>query len=143
MVGRRARFRGLGGKVPSYYGVLFPEFWTGHTGRVIRDRGGPPAQVLALYLMSNRFTNMIGLYRLLVDDIRHETGLNARAIERCLDLLHDVDYATFDAASSYVWVHQMARFRLGLKAGEALEPNDNRVIAINRLYHAIDPNPFL
>jgi len=129
--------------MPSYYGIVFPEFWTGDSGRQIREQGRCEAQLLALYLVSNRFANMIGLYRVLVDDMRRETGVSTRAIARSLDVLQEAEYAAFDAPSSYVWVRHMARFRLGLKAGEAIDPDDNRVVAINKLYHAIDPNPFL
>lgn len=127
----------------SYYGVIFPEFWTGRTGRELRERGGKDAQVLALYLTSNRHANMIGLYRLLVDDIKHETGLGLKAIERGYAAVASTDFARFDAATSFVWVRQMVRFRLGLKTGAVLDPEDKRVLGVNRIYHAIDANPFL
>lgn len=127
----------------SYYGVIFPEFWTGATGRELRGRGGKEAQLLALYLASNRHANMLGLYHLLVDDVRHETGLSLKGIEKGFHVVHDATFATFDAATNFVWVRQMARFRLALKNGGGLDQNDKRVLAINRLYHALDPNPFL
>ena len=81
----------------SYYGVIFPEFWTGPTGHEIRARGGKDGQLLALYLATNPHTNMIGLYRLLLDDIRHESGLSAKAIER--GFAAATAFATFDAAA--------------------------------------------
>ena len=65
----------------SYYGVVFPEFWTGPTGRQLREHGGKDAQLLGLYLISNRHTNMLGLYRLRIDDIRHESGLGLTSFE--------------------------------------------------------------
>lgn len=126
----------------SYYGVLFPEFWTGRTGRDIR-RGGTIAQVLALYLLSCRHTNMLGLYRVSLEDMRHETGLKDKAVVAALQALEACDFARYDTASEFVWVLNMARFRLALKPGQALEPNDKRVIAVNKLYHGIEPNPFL
>jgi len=129
--------------VASYYGVIFPEFWTGRTGRELRERGGKDAQLLGLYLASNRHANMLGLYRLLVDDIRHETGLGVKAIERGYESAAAAGYAKFDAGSSYVWVLNMARFRLGLQIGDVLHPDDKRLPAIARIYHALDPNPFL
>lgn len=127
----------------SYYGVIFPEFWTGPTGRQLRDLGGKDAQLLGLYLISNRHANMLGCYRLRVEDIRHESGLSTKAIARGFAAAATAEFARFDAATSYAWVLQMARFRLGLKAGEALAPADNRVQATNRIYQALDPNPFL
>lgn len=129
--------------VSSYYGVIFPEFWTGRTGRELRERGGKDAQVLALYLATNRHANMLGLYRLMVEDIKHETGLGMKAIEKAFEATRAAEFATYDATSSFVWVHQMARFRLALKSGEPLKASDNRVDAVNRIYQALDPNPFL
>jgi hypothetical protein len=127
----------------SYYGVIFPEFWTGHTGRLLRAQGGKEAQVLALYLTTNRHANMIGFYSLLADDVRHETGLTGKAIARGFAITAATEFATFDAGSSVVWVRQMARFRLGLRAGAKLAADDNRVAACNRLYHGLPANPFL
>lgn len=127
----------------SYYGVIFPEFWTGRTGKELRERGGKDAQLLALYLFSNRHMNMLGLYRLQVDDVKHETGLGPKAIARAYAATAESDFATFDARSAYVWVHQMARFRLGLKPGDGLKVGDNRVESCNRIYHALHQNPFL
>lgn len=126
----------------SYYGVIFPEFWTGTTGRQLRVHG-KEAQLLGLYLATNRHANMLGLYRLLPDDVRHETGLSAKAIGRAFSAVAAETYAAFDTESAFVWVRQMARFRLGLKAGMALDPEDHRVLGVNRIYHAIDGNPFL
>lgn len=125
-----------------YYGVLWPDFWTGRTGREIRKAGGANAQVLALYLMSNRHANMIGLYRISLEDMAHETGLKLKAIEAALQVLSH-GFARYDEASEFVWVLNMARFRLGLRAGEPLQPGDRKVVAINKLYHGIESNVFL
>ena len=126
----------------SYYGTLWPEFWTGSTGRRIRREGGKAAQVLAAYLVSNRHANMLGLYHLAVDDIAHETGLKPKEIAAALTVLA-VDFARYDEASEFVWVVTMVRYRLNLKPDQELAANDKKVIAINKLYHAIDVNPFL
>lgn len=127
----------------SYYGITFPEWWTGKTGREIRRRGGKDGQILGLYLQSNRHANMIGLYRLLEDDVENETGLKAREIARAFAVIDSAGFARYDVGSSYVWVLSMARIRLGLKVGAVLDPDDNRVTACNRLYQAVDANPFL
>ena len=126
----------------SYYGVLWPEFWTGRTGRDIRKAGGANAQVLALYLCSNRHANMLGLYKVSLEDIAHETGLKPKAILAAFAVL-EAEFARYDAASEYVWVLSMARFRLSLKPGETLQAGDRKVIAIGKLYHGIDDNAFL
>lgn len=127
----------------SYYGVVFPEFWTGPTGRELREQGGKDAQLIGMYLATNRHANMIGLYRLAVIDVRHETGLGVKAIERGLAACELVGFAKYDTRTSFVWVIQMVRFRLGLKVGESLTQTDKRVIGVNKLYHGIESNPFL
>lgn len=129
-------------RVSSYYGIIFPEFWTGTTGRQLRA-WGKDAQLIGLYLASNCHANMLGLYRLGLDDVRHETGLGLKAIEKGLQAAAESGYALFDASTEFVWVRQMARFRLGLKAGEGLRDGDKRAQAISRIYHAIEANPFL
>lgn len=127
----------------SFYGVVFPEFWTGRTGRELRRRGGKDAQLLGLYLATNRHTNMLGLYRLSLEDIQHETGLKVGEIAKALTVLEAVDFARYDVASEFVWVLTMYRFRLNLQPGQALAGGDKRIVALNKLYHALDANPFL
>jgi hypothetical protein len=128
--------------VSSYYGVIFPEFWTGTTGRQLRAYG-KEAQLIGLYLATNRHANLLGLYRLGLEDVRHETGLGPKAIEKGLQAAAQCGYALFDVVTEFTWVRQMARFRLGLKAGESLREGDKRAQAISRIYHAIEANPFL
>lgn len=127
----------------SYYGVIFPEFWTGQTGSELRQGGGRDAQLLGLYLATNRHANMLGLYHVLATDMKHETGLSFKAIEKALRVIAETSFATFDAATAFVWVRQMARFRLGLRNGDTLQPGDKRVVAVNRLYAGLEMNPFL
>jgi len=128
----------------SHYGVIFPEYWTGSSGRQLRA-AGKDAQLLGIYLATNRHANMIGLYRLLLDDIRHETRLaTTKAIADAFAATVRADFAQYDAATAFVWVRNMARFRLNLSPPSgSLDPDDNRVAAVNRIYHALDPNPFL
>ena len=122
--------------------MVFPEFWTGKTGRELRT-AGKDAQLLGLYLATNRFANMIGLYKLLPEDIHHETRLSLKGIAGAFDATAAAHFATYDAATGYVWVRTMARIRLNLTPGSSLSTEDKRVPAVNRLYQALDPNPFL
>lgn len=127
----------------SYYGVLFDEFWTGRTGRDIRRAGGRDAQVLAAYLISNRHANMLGLYRVAVDDMAHDTGMDHAETLQALRAVEAAGFARYDHASEFVWVLNMFRFRLGLEPGQALRPNDKRVTGANRLFQRLEANPFL
>ncbi len=126
----------------SYYGVLFEEFWTGRTGREIRRRGGRDAQLLAAYLISNRHANMLGLYRLALEDVCHETGLRGSVVKKAFVALAAAEFARYDVAAEFVWVQNMFRFRLGLKPGQALPAKDKRALGANRLFHRLPNNPF-
>jgi hypothetical protein len=130
------------GRVSSYYGIVFPEFWTGPTGKAIRTEG-KDAQILAFYLMSCRYATMLGLYRLLVDDVRSETGLAHKGLVRGFDGLQRAEFAEHDAVTQHVWVREMAKFRLGLQRKSPLDRDDNRIKGCQNLYDKLADNPFL
>ena len=125
----------------SYYGLLFHEYWTGPTGQRIAA-GGEAALLLGTYLLANRSDNMLGLYRLPLPDVT--LPLSRPKLEAALTVLHVAEFADYDYASQYVWVREMARFRLGLRdRQQKLQRKDNRVAFINALYSRLDDNPFL
>jgi hypothetical protein len=129
------------------YGVLFETFWTGETGKAIRRVGGKDAQLLALYLISSPHANMLGLYHLPMMYVAVETGLTKNTAAKAFSALaHDeVRYGEYDQATEFVWVREMARFRMGLSQPDAkpLDKEDNRVKGANRLYGQLTANPFL
>lgn len=130
----------------SYYGIVFPEFWTGPTGTMLRRTKDRDACILALYLTSARRANMIGLYHLPLGVIPTETPLDARAVRHGLRALgpKGVDFAQYDEVNEFVWIHEMARIRLGLNGkSDALQPTDKRVAGVNRLYAQLPENAFL
>jgi hypothetical protein len=129
--------------VSSYYGVIFSRFWTGDTGRELRRRGGKDAQLLGVYLFSNAYMNMLGLYPLKVRDIRDDIDLSPAQLAKAFAVMQDLEYAFFDAGTNVVWVREMATFRLSLKDREPLKPSDNRVAGAQRLYSSLPPNPWL
>lgn len=139
-----------------YYNIVYPGFWTGLTGQQIRA-GGRDVQVLAMYLISNGHGSMLGLYRLLADDIVVETGMDLGAIAAAFDYLGKIDFAHYDATTQHVWVKKMVIYRLGLKYGAPLKlaakvkvngkmkqkAEDRRIPAVQGLYARLDDNPFL
>jgi hypothetical protein len=107
--------------VSSYYGVVFPEFWTGPTGKAIRAEG-KDAVILALYLMTCRYATMIGVFRLLVDDVKAETGIGMKGLVGAFATLQRLEFADYDATTQHVWVREMAKFRMHLYKKSPLEP---------------------
>jgi hypothetical protein len=126
----------------SYYGVVFPEFWTGPTGKAIRAEG-KDAVILALYLMSCRYATMIGVFRLLVDDVRAETGIGIKGLVKAFATLQRLEFADYDATSQYVWVREMAKFRMHLYKKSPLEAGDLRIKGAQNFYDRLADNPFL
>lgn len=127
----------------TYYGIAYASYWTGETGRSIRRRGGKDAQLLGAYVLFNSYMNMLGLYQLKSRDIRDELGLTPAAIERAFKVLADEQYAFYDDATAFVWVREMARFRLGIDGETPLKKDDKKVIGAQRLYSALPLNPWL
>lgn len=125
------------------YGVIFPRFWEGTTGRQLQERGSE-AVVLAAYLLSCRHANMIGLYELPLVFLERELPVlkNRRAILTAFAALDGVSYATYDLTTEHVWVREMARIRLGL-TGDAINPDDKKHKAVVKLYSSLKPNPFV
>jgi hypothetical protein len=126
-----------------YYGIILPQFWTGQTGRALRDRGGKDALLLGAYLFSNERTNMIGLYRLTSADIRSELQLSPAAIRKAFEVMRDEQFAFSDDATGFVWVREMARIRLNIADDSPLEVSDKKRIGAERLYLALPPNALL
>ena len=120
------------------YGKVSPQFWVGRTGKRIKAEG-IECQLVALYLLTNPHTNMLGLYYLPIIYIAHETGLPFEGASKALRRLYQVGFCAYDEDSEFVWVYEMARYQIA----DSLKANDNRVGGINREYQALPKNPFL
>lgn len=112
------------------YGKVAPQFWTGETGRALRAHGRD-AQLLALYLVTNRHATMIGLYYLPLTFIAHETGFTLDEVEAALGALQAAGYCRYDEERELVWVCEMARFQVDeqLRAGDKRVPHIRSMLA--------------
>lgn len=127
----------------SHYGNLYPEYFGGDTGLRIAELGGANAQVVGLYLTSNNDATMIGLYPIELIVMRARiASLKPKQIIDALAALEAADFALFDAGTGFVWVKEMAKYRLQLNL-RPLDPHDNRVKHAQKKYAECRPNPFL
>lgn len=94
------------------YSRVSPKFWTGGTGKALRQLG-PECQVLALYLMTSPQANMIGLYYLPITYMAHETGLGSERTRKALASLIEAGFCGYDDDAEVVWVYEMTRHQLG------------------------------
>jgi hypothetical protein len=127
----------------SHYGIGLPSYWTGLTGQEIQRLGGKAAALLGAYLMFNDSMNMIGLYHLPVRTIVSQTPLTRADLTKAFYVLQQTEFADYDSVTEYTWVREMARYRLGLGDGTALNADDKRAVGAQKLYAAIGDNPFL
>ena len=109
------------------HAIVSPQFWTGNTGRYLRQH--PDAQRLALYLLTCPNANMIGLYYIPIPTICHELGMDKEGASKALRRVSEGGFATYDEGSEVVFVHEMAKFQIGpyLKVG------DNRIRGIEKM----------
>jgi len=125
------------------YGIIYDSFFDGPTGVAIRELGGVEGQLCSTYLLKNRQDNMIGLYPLDLAVMRTTLGtLSPEQIVRGMVACARATFADYDTLTGYVWVRELARFRLSL-TGEPMNEKDRRAIGVNKLYRAAKPNPFL
>jgi len=118
------------------YARVIPTYWTGDTGKEIRDLG-IEAQLLGLYLMTNPHANMFGLYYLPLPFIVHETGLSAKKVGLALAKLQSIGFCRYDAKAEFIWVVEMATYQIG-----NMDPEDNRLKGLRRAWEALPNNPF-
>ncbi|WP_157043615.1 hypothetical protein [Nitrobacter hamburgensis] len=116
------------------YGVVKPSFWTGATGRALRQ--DVDAQVVALYLMTSPHANIIGVFRCPIDYIKIETGRTIEGASKGLTKLCELGFCSFDPETETVWVREMARFQIG----DALKGGDKRIKHVIRFFDEIE-NP--
>lgn len=114
------------------YGVVKPSFWTGATGRALRQ--DVDAQVVALYLMTSPHANIIGVFRCPIGYIAAETGRPIEGASKGLLKLVEMGFCTVDPETETVWVHEMARFQIG----ESLKGADKRVKHVARFFADIE-----
>ena len=120
------------------YGVIAPAFWTGQTGRSIKE-AGKDARILAAYFITSPHANMIGLYYLPWPLIYHETGLTEEESRTAFRFLREIGFCDYDDKTEMVWVPNMAEFQIG----KSLKPADHNIRAIEKLIESLPKNPFI
>lgn len=119
------------------YAVVKPQFWTGETGRRLRNKG-PEALLVGMYLMTCPNSTMLGLFYLPLVTIAHETGLTLEGATKGLQGAAEVDFARYDPGSETVWVLEMASYQVA----ETLKPRDRRWTGVVRELATWRKSPF-
>lgn len=114
------------------YAKFSPRFWTGETGKAIRQLGAD-AQALASYLITCEQSNMIGLYYLPIPHITHHVAITTERCVELLDAFTTLDFAHYDYQHEFVWVIKMATWQMLTDDEDALKPRDKRVKGVRSL----------
>lgn len=126
------------------YAKFSPRFWTGETGKSIRQLGAD-AQALASYLITCEQSNMIGLYYLPIPNITHHVAISTERCVELLDAFAHLNFAHYDYHKEFIWVTTAASWQLLSDEEEALKPRDKRVKGVQRLLRQLKRQgaPFL
>ena len=119
------------------YSKILPQFWIGETGRQIAKLG-VEARLVALYMLTNVHTNMIGVYYLPIAYIAHDTGVEIEKTEEIIQQLCDIGFCDYDYDFEYIWICNMAYYQIG-----ELKEKDNRVVNVNQIYQSLPRLKFL
>lgn len=89
--------------------------------------------LVAMYLLTNTHSNMIGLYYLPLPYIVNDIGLDYETILELMVQLKKLDFCDYDDDHEYVWIKSFAEDQTGLN----LKEDDKRVKAIDTLLNDI------
>lgn len=115
-----------------------PEFWGGHMHEKIKKLG-KDALLLAVYLKTNRHTNMLGVYYLPLAYASHDTGIAIEEIQQLLEELSGINFCHYDPLHGIVWVVDLGF----IQTGGPLKGHDKRVIQLQKQYEALPRLIFL
>jgi len=98
------------------YGKAMTSFWD-TTGKALN--GNTDALALALYFISNRHANGIGLYYIPLQYIVFDLGLTEKRAWEAIMALHKAGWLCYDRENGVVWVQKMAY-------NEVSDPNNEK-----------------
>jgi hypothetical protein len=109
------------------FSSVSPRFWLARsvTGCAIRH-AGPHATLVALYLVTNPYATMLGLYDLPLHSLSHDTGLTPEEAQAALEAVCATGFAQYSTTEQTVWIPEMARYQIGTE----LKAKDTRRVRV-------------
>jgi hypothetical protein len=108
------------------YGIVSPKFWTGKTGKKLRQNRD--AQVIAMYLMTSPHSTMTGVFYCPLTYISHDTGCSIEGTTKGLQCLIEEGFCQYDFELETIFVVTMASWQIG----RSLKKDDKRVLGLKR-----------
>lgn len=134
----RAELNRMGESDMRDFAKVAPTFWTGETGRKIKQMG-PDVQLVGLYLVTNPHTTPLGIYYLPLAYMDQDLALSREAIKQALALLYEAQFSIYDTETEVIWVYEMAKYQIG----QMLRPKDHKVQWVNKLFSALPKSNLL
>lgn len=124
--------------MPGYYSTVKDTIFTGRTGRELRHHP-PEVRELQFWLTCGPDREPFGIFICEPAVIAPRIGRTLESLHASLEVLVRLEFCSWDPASQYVWVKEMAhhQFQTPLKAV------DNRCALARKWYAACPRNPFL
>jgi hypothetical protein len=119
------------------YATVSPRFWTGSTGKQLRKL--PDVQRVAFYLLTSPHSHQSGIYLMPLMYLCNEIGIQEKAASKALQWLSKEGFATYDAATEWVWVHEMAAWQIGT----GLSAQDKRCKGVQQYVDGLPRLPFV
>lgn len=119
------------------YATVSPLFWTGSTGKRLRNQHD--AQLISLYLMTSPHAHQSGIYCLPIMYLCHETGRPLEGAYKALSILDSEGYCKYDRDAEWVWVCEMAAWQIG----SDLAANDKRCKGLQQYLKGLPDLPFM
>lgn len=102
--------------------MLFHRFWTGTTGKALRD-AGPVVQLVAVYLLSSPHSNFLGIYRLPLPYAAADLRIPEDDVLKAVLTIEATGFIKYDREAEVVWIVEGARWQVG----GSLNGTDNRI----------------
>lgn len=119
------------------YATISPLFWTGKTGKKLREL--PDAQRVAMYLMTSPHSHQSGLYWLPMMYICNEIGIPMEGASKALTWLSGEGFCKYDESTEWIWVCEMAAWQIGSELSEG----DKRCKGLQQYLTTLPELPFL
>lgn len=128
------------------YSKVLSKFWTGRTGRELKEQ--PLAyRTVAVWLLTSEpaTANPYGLYVTTPAWIAGQigSGLHEDDVARAIAWLEQAGFCLYDAGSLFIWVSHMAKVQLLEDEWKGLKESDWRTVNARKWYATCPDNPFL
>lgn len=117
------------------YAMLSHRFWTGTTGKALRD-AGQVVQLVAVYLLSSPHSNFLSIYRLPMPYAAADLRMPEEEVRKAMLAIESTGFIKYDHDADLVWIVEGARWQIG----ESLNGADKKVLHAQREFDQLPPH---